>query len=82
MEDYKRAAIEFTKAIHEDFNDSEAYENRAFAYYNLKKYYPSIKDYTSALKLNPENKNIYLNRGTIYYKIKKYEMPYLIMQRL
>ncbi len=37
IEDYKRAAIEFTKAIHEDSRDSEAYENRAFTYYNLKK---------------------------------------------
>lgn len=36
IEDYKRAAIEFTKAIHEDSRDSEAYENRAFTYYNLK----------------------------------------------
>jgi len=48
-------------------------QNRAFAYYNLKKYSPSIKDYTNAIKLTPENKNIYLNRGTIYYKIKNYE---------
>ncbi|WP_251859435.1 tetratricopeptide repeat protein [Clostridium sp. Marseille-Q2269] len=68
IDDYKRAAIEFTKAIHEDPNDSEAYQNRAFAYYNLKRYSPSIKDYSNAIKLTPENKNIYLNRGTYIIK--------------
>jgi tetratricopeptide (TPR) repeat protein len=44
-------------------NNPEVYNNRANAYYVLRKYDMALADYDAALKLDPKNARIYANRG-------------------
>ena len=48
-----------------------AYNNRGIAYYKLKEYKKAIKEFSKAIKLNPEFAAAYLNRGSAYDKLKQ-----------
>jgi Flp pilus assembly protein TadD len=64
--DYKKAIDFLTKSIEEDPDDSEAYENRSYAYYYLQDDINSLKDLDKAIELDPNNENALHNRGLYY----------------
>lgn len=70
--DYKRAVEFLTKFIAENPNHSEAYENRAIAYYHLNEEEKSIEDLNKALEIDPQNENALINRGLHYFEKKNY----------
>ena len=45
----------------------KAYFNRGFAYDKLGLYDQAIKDYSSALEIDPNNVYAYYNRGYLFY---------------
>lgn len=85
VEDYDGAIAEYTLAIEQDPNLTEAYSCRANAYYVRGKesdYYYStddgdyahaIADYTHALQLKIALE-IYLNRGAVYEALEEYDL--------
>ena len=48
-----------------------AYNNRGFAYANLKQTEKAIGDYTKAIQLDPKLPLAYTNRGTAYKELGK-----------
>ena len=68
-----RAIEEYNKAIKLNPNLAGAYNNRGFAYHNLKEYEKAIKDYNKAIELNPNLTDAYNNRGVAYYNLEEYE---------
>lgn len=68
----------FTKALEQwSYRDSlinkvVVYNNRAVAYYELKRYEKSLADYAKALELLPGDISAYYNRGLLYNRQKKY----------
>jgi Flp pilus assembly protein TadD len=60
-------AVEFlTKHINDNPEDSEAYENRAIAYYHLKEDDKSLEDLEMAIDYDPGNENAHINKGLHY----------------
>jgi tetratricopeptide (TPR) repeat protein len=73
--------IEFAEKIAEDESIKEearenlavTYNNRGFAYHELKQYERAIEDHNKAIELNPNLAVAYSNRGFAYYELKQYE---------
>jgi len=57
---------DLNKAIELDPNNAAAYNNRGYAYYNLKEYDKAIRDYDRAIELNPNDAESYKDRGRAY----------------
>jgi predicted Zn-dependent protease len=70
----QKAADYLGKAIQKNPDFSQAYNNRANAYRDLKQYTKAIQDYNTAIRLNPDFDKAYSNRGNIYYDQKNYPM--------
>ena len=68
----KKIAL-YTKAIELDPKQAMAFNNRGFAYYNLKDYDRALIDYGQAIALNPNFALAYNNRGDAYYQRKAYD---------
>ena len=47
---------------------AEAYTNRGAAYYRKGEIDKAIADYTTAIKMNPEQGKVYKKRGAAYYR--------------
>jgi len=60
---------EFNKAIPIDPDDSDAYNNRGNAYYDLGQWRRAIEDYDKAIHLDPDDAMAYYNRGVAYYNL-------------
>ena len=63
----KAAVRTLTQAINYNPNNSQAYQHRGNAYYDLEDYQKAIEDYTKAIQLNPNYINAYFNRGLARY---------------
>lgn len=70
----KKAVNLLDKAIKQNPNFIQAYNNRGNAYRDLKQYQKALNDYDKAISLNPKFVKAYSNRGNIYYDQKKYQM--------
>lgn len=64
---YQEAIEEFSDAISSDPFSSQAYYNRARAYYSDQKLERAISDFSRAIELDSENAQIYYERGVAYY---------------
>ena len=53
-------------------NKLEAYNNRGYAYQELKQYQKALADYNKAIELNPQYALAYSNRGEVHYYLKNY----------
>ena len=74
---YQEAIADSTKVLELDFFDQgtiyNAYVIRAEAHTQLKDYELAIKDYTQAIKLQPDKASAYSGRGNLYTKQKNYQ---------
>lgn len=61
------------EAIQLNLNNVSAYNNRGWAYDNLKDYGKALENYNKAIELNPNYKWAYNNRGNTYREQKKYK---------
>src|SRR6202012_2979846 len=66
--DYKAAINGFSKAISIDSSYTEAYNDRAFAYYRLKEFEPDIADCNKTIGLDSSFFTAYYNKALIYYE--------------
>jgi Tfp pilus assembly protein PilF len=64
--DYKKAIDFLTKSIEEDPDNSEAYENRALAFFYLQDDFNALNDLDKAIELDPKNQNALVNRALQY----------------
>jgi clan AA aspartic protease (TIGR02281 family) len=48
------------------------YAQRGHFYADIENYDEAIKDYTTAIKINPKNTNILFDRANLYYKLENY----------
>ena len=69
---FKRAIVEYDKAIRLNPKYALAYNNRGIAYRRLKQYRRAIEDYNTTLRLNPKFAKAYYNRGISYLNLKQY----------
>lgn len=74
---FRKAAINYTKAINIDLTNHVYYSSRGDAYYNLRKYTKAIKDYNSAYRLaklhGGKILRILIYRGDTYLHLKNYK---------
>jgi len=69
----KEAVSDYTKALQLDSLNLKAFANRGIAYLSLMLYPQAIQDFTSFLKIKPNDGLILFNRGLSYkckYKTK------------
>ena len=69
IKDYHKA-IELYNSLEPDY---KTLTNRSMAYFRLKLYKESLKDCTSAIRLNPKNSKLWGRLGAVLNKLKKYE---------
>lgn len=69
----KEAIEAYNRALQLDPSYAHAYNNRGFAYYDLKHYERAIEDYDQAIALNPRYTIAYNNRGAAYRNLEQYE---------
>jgi len=72
--DSQKAVSLLKKAIQEDPQFAEAYNNRGNAYRDMKEYAMAMQDYNKAIGLNPNLKKAYNNRGNIYFDQRNFQM--------
>ena len=73
LKDYRKALLDYNKAIKIDSFHTNAYYNRGSAYYGLKKYDRAIVDYSKAIMIDPNYTNAYYLRGCAYFDYQSYE---------
>lgn len=73
LQDYERAAFDFTQAIQLAPEDLSSYRNRGKAYVALQEYDKAITDFTKVLEINPDDAEAYFTRGTVYHKQEDYQ---------
>ncbi|MDR1912418.1 MAG: tetratricopeptide repeat protein [Helicobacteraceae bacterium] len=61
------------KIIAENPNDSNAYNSRAIAYFQLKDYHRAIEDFTKAIEIIPDYAPFYVNRGLTFLNMEFYD---------
>ena len=69
---YKKAIVDFDKAISLNPEHVRAYYMRGNTKYELENYAAAIDDYTHAIKLNPEHARAFNNRGNTKYKLENH----------
>ncbi|MFZ0134496.1 MAG: tetratricopeptide repeat protein [Desulfobacterales bacterium] len=72
--DVEKAVVLLEKAVQEDPNFAEAYNNRGNAYRDTKQYALAMQDYNKAVSLNPNLAKTYNNRGNIYFDQGNFQM--------
>ena len=70
--DYDRAIREFSEAIRQNPDYSEAFANRAFAYLCKAAYDRAVQDYGQAIRLKP-SADLFANRGLAYFNKGDYD---------
>ncbi|MDX2303938.1 MAG: tetratricopeptide repeat protein [Microscillaceae bacterium] len=73
---FTEAVDDFSEAIRYDNQSSEAYFNRAEAYYELRRYDEALRDYSKSIQLEPENAMSWFQRGLTYAALHKTELAY------
>ena len=73
---YNEAINGFNNAIKVDSSYYLFYQNRAFAYSELKNDSFAIKDYKQAIQLNPDIANMYYSLANIYQRKELYDFAY------
>lgn len=63
---YNKAIESFTRAIHSNPKEEEAYFFRGASYLNLGQFDPALGDFTKVIEINPKNGEAYWNRGYCY----------------
>ena len=63
----------FMDLVKNNTETCEMFFNRGYAYYDKKQYDEAIKDYTEAIRLDPNYAWAYNNRGNVYYSKKDYD---------
>ncbi len=64
--DYNEAIKYYAKAIELNQNNAIFYANRAFAYYNIKKYGNCIEDASRGIEINKQYTKSYFRRAKGY----------------
>lgn len=75
LEDYPKAVAHFQRALDQDRNYAEAWNNLGFAYEKVGRYPDAVKAYKSAFS-NPFYKGAgkaYYNLGRAYYRMRKFD---------
>ncbi|MFZ0242263.1 MAG: tetratricopeptide repeat protein [Desulfobacterales bacterium] len=72
--DVKQAVALLEKAIEENPNFAEAYNNRGNAYRDMQKYALAMQDYNKAVSLKPTLAQAFNNRGNIYFDQDNFKM--------
>ena len=70
--DPNKAAQYWSAVIQSNPNSAEAYNNRGLAYYNLKQFQKSIKDFDKAISIKSNYAVAYNNRGNAYYNLGQF----------
>ncbi len=68
-EDYANAIIYWTKFIHYDKSNFDAYSKRIQAYFELNRFPEALQDIDKALRLKPNQAELYINKGIAYIKM-------------
>jgi tetratricopeptide (TPR) repeat protein len=66
---YKEAIVEYTNAIDIDKNDTDAYNNRGIAYYQIGEYINAIGDFNKVIANEPNEIFAYQSRAITYNTI-------------
>jgi tetratricopeptide (TPR) repeat protein len=66
------AIDDFTTTIQLDKNNTTAYNNRAYTYYELGLFAQSLSDYNKAIKISGSNAGLYYGRSELFAKMNKH----------
>ena len=72
-ETYRKAVIQFTKAIKIMPEFPQSYNNRGTIYDETNEYDAAIRDYTKAIEIQPDYADAYYNRGNAYRRKGEWE---------
>ncbi|MGB8336116.1 MAG: tetratricopeptide repeat protein [Desulfobacterales bacterium] len=72
--DVQKAVAYLEKAIQEQPDFAEAYNNRGNAYREMKQYALAMQDYNKAISLKPNLEKTFNNRGNIYSDQRNFQM--------
>jgi tetratricopeptide (TPR) repeat protein len=72
--DAQKALEYWSRFIGSNPQSAEAYNNRALAYCDLKRFPQAVEDYSQALRIKTDYAAAYNNRGNVYYELNRYEL--------
>ncbi|MGD2179711.1 tetratricopeptide repeat protein [Lusitaniella coriacea] len=72
-QNYNKAIVDYTQALHLDPSSAVTYYNRGTAHAHQQEYDEAIVDYTQALHLDPDYAKAYGNRGAAYLDRQEYD---------
>ena len=72
--DFKKAEMDFTKAINISYRDKDAYYNRGLVFVRMKKYGLAVKDFDKAIELDSRAVDAYCNRGSANYQLGRRDL--------
>lgn len=72
MNEYAKAAEDFTESLKLQPDTAGSYVNRAQCYYHLERWVDTVKDCNQAIALNPDISRAYYLRGLSLLQIKQY----------
>jgi tetratricopeptide (TPR) repeat protein len=75
------AKKDFDRAIKDDRQFADAYNNLGVVYYKTKKYSKAISKYQKALELRSDSASFYSNMGAAYFSMKQFEKSALAYAR-
>jgi tetratricopeptide (TPR) repeat protein len=73
LDDWQRAADDYTHALAIDPNYTSAYHNRGVARQNMGDYTGAVADYTEEIKREPDDASAYRGRGLSYLRLQSYQ---------
>jgi len=75
QDDYNNAVLAYGKAIKQEPNFTEAYQERARSFFCINQFSKAIKDLDKAINNDPNNPVLYYLRGLAYYSLDNEEVP-------
>ena len=69
-----KAVDYWNHAVSSKQNTAVAYSNRGLAYHDLRQYQNAVKDFDTAIKMDPGYAAAYNNRGNSYYELNEYKL--------
>src|SRR3546814_1193515 len=72
--DLAAAVVDYSAAIERDKGYFPAYQNRGFAYHELRRLAEALADFNQATKLEPDDADVYFARGDVHYDMAEHAL--------